>query len=47
MWNLKQKQTPKTKFMDMENRLIVAGGGESGVGRMGEGSQKAQIFNDK
>ena len=33
MWNLKKKKTErnKTKLIDIENRLVVARGGVSGV----------------
>ena len=31
--------------MDTENRLLIARGGRRGVGKMGEGDQKAQSPN--
>ena len=42
---MKTKKTPK--FVETENKLVVARGGVGAVGKMGEGDQKVQASNNK
>ena len=47
MWNLNKQTNKKVKFIDTQNRLVVAGSGGWRLGEMGEEGQRVPTCSYK